>query len=372
MLDKPKVAGSRPAPPILKEKSDAGIPASVKRTMTTQLLTREEFRKAVFKRDHGCCVLCGSPAQDAHHLIERRLWSDGGYYVDNGVALCAEHHLAAERTLVSVEELRAAAGIYRIVLPLLLEDGADEIYTKWGDIVLADGRRSPGELFDDESVQKALREGNVLDLYTKLIKYPRTIHLPWSQGRSREDIGLADTGIFEGREVVVTEKMDGENTTLTRERVYARSIDGLAHPSQAWVRALHGTVGWEIPDGWRFCGENLYAEHSIHYQDLPSFFLLFNVWTDRNICLCWDETKTWAELLGLDLVPVLYRGIWDETMIRDLWNGENEGYVVRLADELHYKDFRQSVAKFVRPNHVTTDRHWRHKPVVSNRLKQIP
>ena len=45
-----------------------------------------------------CCVPgCTCDAVDAHHIMDRKLWSDGGYYLQNGAALCARHHLQAER-----------------------------------------------------------------------------------------------------------------------------------------------------------------------------------------------------------------------------------------------------------------------------------
>jgi len=47
-------------------------------------------------------------------------------------------------------------------------------------------------------------------------KYPRTPHLPWSPGRFQEDVILADSTQFMRKTVVVTEKMDGENTTSSR------------------------------------------------------------------------------------------------------------------------------------------------------------
>lgn len=37
-------------------------------------LTREEFKQQVFERDEHCCVVCGKPAVDAHHILERRLF----------------------------------------------------------------------------------------------------------------------------------------------------------------------------------------------------------------------------------------------------------------------------------------------------------
>jgi len=43
------------------------------------------------------------------------------------------------------------------------------------------------------------------------VKYPRTPHLPWSEGASEDDIQLINAEMFEGKNVVVTEKLDGEN-----------------------------------------------------------------------------------------------------------------------------------------------------------------
>ena len=44
-----------------------------------KLLTRDEFREAVFARDKHQCVVCAAPAIDAHHVVERKLWIDDGY-----------------------------------------------------------------------------------------------------------------------------------------------------------------------------------------------------------------------------------------------------------------------------------------------------
>jgi len=65
------------------------------------MLTRDAFREAVFKRDNYKCVLCNKPAKDAHHIIERRLWIGGGYFVNNGASLCHGCHLLAKQTEMS-------------------------------------------------------------------------------------------------------------------------------------------------------------------------------------------------------------------------------------------------------------------------------
>jgi hypothetical protein len=168
--------------------------------------------------------------------------------------------------------------------------------------------------------------------------------------------------------------MDGENTTMYRDGIHARSTEWRGHPSRNWVSALHASIQWEIPEGWRVCGENLYAKHSIHYQGLPSYFMVFSVWNEHNVCLSWSETKEWAALLGLEVAPVLYEGVWNEATIRGLyqprWFGnEMEGYVVRLASEFSYGQFRWAVAKYVRESHVQTSPHWMWgQPVVPNEL----
>ena len=71
--------------------------------MFDPLLTREEFKKQVFEKTNGkCCVPgCTCDAADAHHIMDRKLWNDGGYYITNGAALCSKHHLDAEHGIIT-------------------------------------------------------------------------------------------------------------------------------------------------------------------------------------------------------------------------------------------------------------------------------
>ena len=337
------------------------------------LLTRDAFREAVFARDRSRCVLCGEPARDAHHILERRLFPDGGYYLDNGVSVCGPCHMACEQTLESCDGLRRAAGIETVVLPPHLY--RDVVYDKWGNI-WADGvgmRRLPGELFYDESVQKVLAP--VLHYFVNRVKYPRTFHFPWSPGRTKDDRILTDLSGFEGEEVVVTAKMDGENTTVYRDGLHARSVSPMdSHPSRDRLKALHASIQGDIPRGWRCVLENVFAKHSIHYRHLATWFFLISIWKEGNVCLSWDETVEWAGLLGLETVPVLWRGAWDEVAVRGLWRPEVnsdpcEGYVVRVTREFGYGEFRRVVGKYVREGHVDeAAHHWKYQKVVPNEL----
>jgi len=116
-------------------------------------------------------------------------------------------------------------------------------------------------------------------------KYPRTRHLPWSPGATSDDLTLEGIDAFVGRRVIVTEKMDGENTTLYRDHSHARSLDSRHHPSRNWVKAMHGRIAHEIPEGWRLCGEHLYARHSTAHAQLPPHFTLFSVCDADTRCL---------------------------------------------------------------------------------------
>lgn len=336
---------------------------------TDRLLTRDQFREGVFARDGHKCVICHEPGQDAHHILERRLFDDGGYYLSNGVTLCGQHHIEAEQTVLSVETIREAANIIAPALPGHFYP--DEQYDKWGNIVLPNGRRTKGELFSDESVQKILAAGGVLDLFSEQVKYPRTLHLPWSPGATDDDRIHKDLSGFEGQEVVVTEKMDGENTSLYTTYYHARSLDGNSHPSQSWARAHHAKMGWQIPEGWRVCAENLYAQHSIVYTNLRSYLMVFSIWNEHNRCLSWDDTMEWCELLDLIWVPILYRGAWDEQKVRSCFDPKrgSEGYVVRPTRSFSFGDFRRVMGKFVRAGHVQTTHHWKAQAVIPNGLQ---
>lgn len=338
--------------------------------MKNLLLTRDAFREGVFARDRHCCVFCGKPAEDAHHILERRLWPDGGYYLNNGASVCGEHHMRCETTEISVENVRAACGIMCIALPPHLY--ADQAYDKWGNPVQPNGQRLKGELFHDESVQKVLAQSGMLDLFTHLVKYPRTHHLPWSEGMNDDDRMIPSLSGFEGQRVIVTEKMDGENTTMYSDYIHARSVDSRTHPSRNWVKQFWSRLSGDIPAGWRICGENLYAKHSIQYDDLSTYFMGFSIWNDMNECLSWDDTTEWFNLFGVRPVRVIYDGLFDAKVIRNLWNPKDwdssEGYVVRVAESYRYADFRHKVGKFVRHGHVQTVKHWMHGQAIEKNI----
>jgi hypothetical protein len=194
-------------------------------------------------------------------------------------------------------------------------------------------------------------------------KYPRTSHLAFSQGIETDDHTIPDMRGFEGQEMVITLKMDGHNVSLFQNEVVARSMP-VNHQSFTYVHELHQKIQDMIPTGFRICGESVQARHGIKYDRLPSYFLGFSIWNDKGTCLSWDDTLYMFRELGITPVQVLHRGPYNLELLRMLGQKfdihKHEGFVVRVAGEIHYKDFLTRVAKFVRPNHpkVELKNHW--------------
>lgn len=335
------------------------------------LLSRDDFREGVLARDGHKCVLCGQPAQDAHHIIERRLWSDGGYYLDNGASVCGPCHIKCETTEISVEEVREAAKVEKCI-PHHFYPDPEIVYDKWGNIILPNKTRMMGELFHDESVQKILAQGGKLNLFSKYVKYQRTMHLDFSEGRTKDDRQIQNMDAFEGREMVVTKKMDGENTTFYNDYIHARSINSRSDESRDWVKQFAAERQYMLPEGWRTCGENCWAKHSIHYTDLKSYFYGFSIWDEKNRCLSWDDTLTYFGVMDIEPVPLIYRGKYDYNILKDIAKTmdleKDEGFVVRVTDSFNFIDFKTHLAKFVRKNHVHTHAHWMQQAKTKNIL----
>lgn len=209
---------------------------------------------------------------------------------------------------------------------------------------------------------------------TTPIKYPRTMHFLWSPGLQNDDRMLESTRDWQGRQVIVTEKMDGSNCSWYRDGMHGRSLEIDSHPQWDKVKALHAEIAHEIPLGWRISGENMTAVHSIKYDNLLSLFLVYSIWNEDNYCLSWSETVEWCALLNLVHVPVIYWGGYSDGVCKGLCGqldtNVQEGLVVRPADRFHFRDFSTSVAKWVRANHVRSNsEHWSTGNIQFNGVK---
>ena len=200
-------------------------------------------------------------------------------------------------------------------------------------------------------------------------KYNRTYHLHWSPGTTSDDRIAPSVNSLIGIDIVISEKLDGENCGMTKDGVYARSH--AAFTTSPWsreVRQIHERIKSDLSEGVFLFGENMEGIHSIEYTNLTSYFYIFGV-RDSNIWISWDDVEEYAYLLDLPTAPVLFKGVVNtEKELQELTEslvskpsalgGPREGIVVRNAGMFHNDDFAQNVMKWVRKGHVNTDEHW--------------
>lgn len=198
-------------------------------------------------------------------------------------------------------------------------------------------------------------------------KYPRTYHFPFSEGVQNDDKIQAEWKGLLTQELVVTEKLDGENTCIKINGVYARSHTAVnQNPWAKPIWEIWNRIGTSLGDLHLF-GENLYAIHSIEYAQLEHYFYLFAI-RDGNTWLSWEAVNDYAHVLDLPVVPEVGRGLFSETSLQQLilekqqqgsaFGGTCEGVVCRMAGAFEETHFAQNALKYVRKNHVQTDEHW--------------
>lgn len=210
--------------------------------------------------------------------------------------------------------------------------------------------------------------------YCNNTKYPRTLHLPFSLGATNDD-KIAQENYFDlikNKTLVLTEKLDGQNQALMTSGVYARSHTSI--DNHKWSENLtkeggiYDMVKHYISDDEIVFGENLYAIHSIEYNQLEHFFFMFAV-RDNERWYSWEEVMEMSEILAIPHVPIRYIGSFStekalEEKIKEIMEegscfGDTiEGVVVRNFDSFKLEDFQNNVFKYVRANHVQTDIHW--------------
>jgi hypothetical protein len=203
--------------------------------------------------------------------------------------------------------------------------------------------------------------------------FPRIKHMYNSPGRSPDDIRSDKDWFnsFSGKYIIITEKLDGENTGITNISCYARSKIPTLNPWSVNIRRdIFPFVKDLISDDEIVFGENLYAIHSIKYNHLSSYFHIFAVYnTKLEVWYSWSDVEMFAKILDLPTVPVLFKGIINsEKDLMDKINYwmsqpsaygvEKEGVVMRLTGEIKPEDWNNSIVKYVRANHVQTNKRW--------------
>jgi ATP-dependent RNA circularization protein (DNA/RNA ligase family) len=185
------------------------------------------------------------------------------------------------------------------------------------------------------------------------------------------------------RPVSIEEKVDGANVGLSvgpdrRLRAQSRGAYieqgavGQWKPLWRWLALRESQIVDALGPSLILFGEWCYAEHSIHYDALPDWMLVVDMY-DRSTARFWSRGRrdVLAHRLGLSVVPLLGEGLYNTQSLRKLIGPSRLGSPQAEGIYLRWDDgqWLTARAKVVRPGWVmTTDNHWSARPLKTNRL----
>jgi hypothetical protein len=249
-------------------------------------------------------------------------------------------------------------------------------------------------------------------------RYPRTHHLEGSRLQPGDhDLEQVPLSELRGAYCVIEEKLDGANAGISlddagRIRLQSRGhvlVGGAREKHwdlfKQWARTHEAALAARIPAGATIYGEWLYAKHTVFYDQLPHYFLEFDI-RDAGGAF-WSTARRAAHLAGSPIVsvPILWQGIVEvpaklpELVAASLYKSarwrehlreaaavasvdpdraafetdpadQAEGLYVKVEDPdtgtvlARYKWIRASFLTAV----VDSGSHWLARPIVPNRL----
>jgi hypothetical protein len=250
-------------------------------------------------------------------------------------------------------------------------------------------------------------------------KYPRTPHLEGSPGQpGDEDLDFVPVQHLAGRFVVIEEKLDGANAGISFDSSGQMLLQSRGHYLTGGGREKHFALfktwasRWQselrqvLKDRYVLYGEWLYAKHTIFYDQLPHYFLEFDV-LDLETATFLSTQQRRLLLTGSPVasVPVVHEGPWGKTdQLQDFirpslykslqWRSRLHDLCVessldpqRVIEETDRSDLSEGLYikaeeadrviaryKFVRASFLTSvlesESHWLNRPIVRNLLHE--
>ena len=221
-------------------------------------------------------------------------------------------------------------------------------------------------------------------------RFPSTPHLAWlaKDGMPRDDkvLSPAETQELLSGDVVVEEKLDGANLGLSlspdgalraqnRGQYLSDPHTGQFARLPAWLTQHEPGLRTVLRPELMLFGEWCAARHSLGYDALPDWFLLFDVY-DRSIGRFWSTSRrnALAAEAGLSTVPLVSSGLTTLAALKQLLVDTPsryraglplEGVVVRRESG----EWCEARAKLVRPDFTQAiDTHWRKRTIDWNRV----
>ena len=223
---------------------------------------------------------------------------------------------------------------------------------------------------------------------SEFFRFPHTPHIAWlAPGSPRDDKVLSQEEAEKllAGEVVIEEKLDGANLGFSigpdgnlraqnRGQYLQPPFAGQFAQLGKWMDAHQDRLFDVLTESLMVFGEWCAARHSLAYDQLPDWWLMFDVY-DCEVQRFWSTSRRneLAAVLGVAVVPCLYRGCVTLTQLTKgtfdevsrYRQGDAEGMIVRRENAM----WLQQRAKLVRPNFTQAiTKHWRNRVKEWNRI----
>lgn len=220
----------------------------------------------------------------------------------------------------------------------------------------------------------------------KFMKFPSTPYLAVLDGtsvRSDKVFSFSERERFLAHEVNIEEKIDGANLGISFDSegiLHAQNrgnclqvpMTGQWKTLPAWLAHRNARFFDVLTDRYILFGEWCYAKHSVSYDQLPDWFIGFDVFDSQaERFVCKEIRDEFLASLELNVVPFVATGRLSLLEITEhlgksrFGEGPAEGLYLRYDDA----DWLGQRAKIVRSEFVQSiEQHWSRAPLEVNRL----
>jgi len=182
--------------------------------------------------------------------------------------------------------------------------------------------------------------------------------------------------------VTIEEKMDGANIGIIRHKTgfHLQKRGSLVSTSEHaqfqffhnWANVQNYDKLMALPKKYIVYGELMYALHTIYYDQLPDFVLVFDVWNGERYLNRFERDK-FCDKYSFHQVPLLFTDFYNPVDVQHLvpkksaYGSTAEGIVIKR----YKKNGNYCKAKLVWPRfqkEMEESDHWMHKQLRRNKL----
>lgn len=221
-------------------------------------------------------------------------------------------------------------------------------------------------------------------------KFPSTPHLatlPGVEVRGDKVLTKSERDQFLRHKVTIEEKIDGANLGISFDREGRLRAQNRGNyldlPGSGqwkklgeWLDRRTDLLFEHLTDRYILFGEWCYAQHSIFYDQLPDWFLAFDVYDrESERFLATTHRNRMLEGMKICQVPEIAQGVFSFTEVEkrlsksSLTDQPAEGVYLRIDGE----QWLEQRAKLVRAAFIQAiERHWSSMTLRPNRLRTMP